>query len=41
MSTTDPTRSRPAVRQYSGERSPERYAYARDDGEGWVAFAGA
>jgi hypothetical protein len=39
MSTTDPTRSRPAGR-YSGEGSPEPYAYARDDGEGWVAFAG-
>jgi hypothetical protein len=40
MSTTDPTRSRPAVRQYSGEGSPERYGYAQDDGEGWVMFAG-
>ena len=37
MSTTDPTRTRPTVRQYSSEA--EGY---RDDarGEGWVLFAG-
>jgi hypothetical protein len=40
MSTTDPTRSRPTVQQYSGEGSPGAYDYAAESGEGWVAFAG-
>jgi hypothetical protein len=40
MSTSDPTRSRPTVQQYSGEGSLERYDYGREGGEGWVTFAG-
>jgi hypothetical protein len=39
MSTTDPTRSRATVQQYSGEGSSERY-YDDERGAGWVAFAG-
>jgi hypothetical protein len=34
MSTTDPTRSRAPVQQYSGEGSSERYGYEDERGAG-------
>jgi hypothetical protein len=38
MSTTDPSRSRPTVTQYSGG-APGEYYSDEDRGEGWVLFA--
>ena len=41
MSTTEPTRSRPTVQQYSGAGGSEAYDYPSDDAvSGWVTFAG-
>ena len=41
MSTTDPTRSRPTVQQYSGAGGPEAYGDPSvDSASGWVMFAG-
>src|SRR5215208_2540890 len=41
MSTTDPSRSRPTVRQYSGADDVGPYVRRTDDsGYGWVLFAG-
>jgi hypothetical protein len=39
MSTTDPSRARPTVTQYSGAATPDAYDDA-DRGYGWVMFAG-